>query len=260
MSWHRIPLSPRLVVGTRNLVRTRDVVALSGASDWRRRLADRLGVAALPARRVFPASAGPPWPHVGWGELDEAIGNELPGARVLAAALPRQAGRERLSLLVRMTGNQVIVKLGALGTLAAEAQALELLARDPLPGIAAPEPLAAGTVTLGGEPIAYLATGSVSLRRQRPALDEPLRSFERDLTRRLSALPRSPATATDAVPVHGDLTPWNLRRTDRGLALFDWEAAGWGVPGSDVAHYRSACNDVRPPWSRSHHLGRGRSE
>jgi thiamine kinase-like enzyme len=50
--------------------------------------------------------------------------------------------------------------------------------------------------------------------------------------------------------VHGDLTPWNLRRTPRGLVLFDWESTGWGEPGSDLALYRRSCDEVRRPWHR----------
>jgi thiamine kinase-like enzyme len=53
------------------------------------------------------------------------------------------------------------------------------------------------------------------------------------------------------VPTHGDLAPWNLRRSPYGLALFDWEAAGWRPPGHDVDHYRRACAELRPRARRS---------
>ena len=34
--------------------------------------------------------------------------------------------------------------------------------------------------------------------------------------------------------MHGDLTPWNLRRLRDGkLVLFDWEESGWGPPAAD---------------------------
>jgi len=39
-------------------------------------------------------------------------------------------------------------------------------------------------------------------------------------------------------PMHGDLTPWNLRRLGRRrLALFDWEDAGWGPPFADDVYF-----------------------
>jgi len=154
-----------------------------------------------------------------------------------------------MSLLGRMAGNLVVVKLGGDDVgLERETAALELLAADPLPGIDTPLPLAGGTLP-HDEPIAYLVTGTVALRHQRPAIDEPLRTFESDLAERLSALPLDADAGPDPVPVHGDLTPWNLRRTRRGLALFDWESAGWGPSGSDLATYRRASDEVRRPWN-----------
>jgi hypothetical protein len=40
--------------------------------------------------------------------------------------------------------------------------------------------------------------------------------------------------------MHGDLTPWNLRRTSEGvLFLLDWEEAGWGPPRADEVLYRA---------------------
>ena len=93
----------------------------------------------------------------------------------------------------------------------------------------------------------FLATDALGLDKQRPAIDERLGSFERDLAERLDTLPRPPGIAADAIAVHGDLAPWSLRRTGRGLALFDWEEAGWGAPGSDLAHYRHSCEKLRTP-------------
>jgi hypothetical protein len=47
-------------------------------------------------------------------------------------------------------------------------------------------------------------------------------------------------------PMHGDLTPWNLRNlTDGSLYLFDWESAGWGPPGADEVLYRATDAAVR---------------
>lgn len=149
-----------------------------------------------------------------------------------------------------MTGNVVVVKLGAHDErLDREGLALELLATNPLPGIATPAPIAIGSFDAAGQTITYLATTAVAIRRQGPAIDAPLRTFERDLAERLADLPKAIGTDADDVPVHGDLTPWNLRRTSHGLALFDWEEAGWGAPGSDLDLYRRTSTEVRPWWS-----------
>ena len=125
---------------------------------------------------------------------------------------------------------------------------MALLTDRPLPGIATPKVLATGSIDVD---VAFLATDALGLDRQRPAIDEPLRSFERDLAERFASLPRPAGVALDAVPVHGDLTPWNLRRTGRGLALFDWEAAGWGAAGSDLDEYRRACSELAQPPVRA---------
>ncbi len=165
--------------------------------------------------------------------------------------MPRQANRPRLSLVGRITGNLVVVKLGLPDDgLEREALVLDLLARDPLPSIATPERIDSGTLAFDALDVAFLATTALSARRQRPAIDEPLRTFESDLAVRLAELatPHRSTSTHDLVPVHGDLTPWNLRRTPRGLVLFDWESAGWGEPGSDLALYRRSCDEVRRPW------------
>jgi hypothetical protein len=172
--------------------------------------------------------------------IERQLGAVLPGLRIDAAVMPRQVDRQRLSLLCRMPSRSgdvdVVVKLtSAAEETGNEAVALSLLTDRPLPGIATPTVLATGLLDTR---IAYLATDALGLGRQRPAIDEPLHSFERDLAERLAGLPKPMGTPSDAVPVHGDLAPWNLRRTGRGLALFDWEEAGWGAAGSDVEFYR----------------------
>jgi aminoglycoside phosphotransferase (APT) family kinase protein len=40
--------------------------------------------------------------------------------------------------------------------------------------------------------------------------------------------------------MHGDFTPWNLRRLAVGtLVLLDWEEAAWGPPAADEVLYRA---------------------
>jgi len=52
------------------------------------------------------------------------------------------------------------------------------------------------------------------------------------------ALHRPPGTPAHWRPMHGDLTPWNLRRCGPGLPwLIDWEDAAWAPPGADLVYY-----------------------
>lgn len=256
------PGSPRLLLHIGAGRTGRHVSALTGASDWRRALVNRAGaltVAALGSRRL-PRAERWEWPDCTCDDLAAALHNELPGLRILGAAVPRQPGRRRLSLLARAAGTLTVIKLGVDefdGSLPIEAAALELLRINPLPGIATPHVLASGLLRdlpphsdASSESIEFIATTSVAIGSQRAAIDVPLHTFASDLAIRLASLPKAATTADDAVPIHGDLTPWNLRRTRRGLALFDWESAGWGAPGSDVATYRNACDQVRPTWRK----------
>ncbi len=218
-AWRRVPLVPRVLLDPASGRAGRGIRALTGSSDWRRRAADLVGCGAVAAvgARALPAGDEPDWPPVPVADLAAALIAAVPGIRPLGVVVPRQAGRPRLSLLARMTGNEVVVKLGRPGEgIEIEATALELLARLPLPGIETPLPLAVGELDLDDVDITYVVTTAIALHRQRPAFDVPLRTFESDLGVRLAELPRPDGAAADLVPVHGDLAPFNLRRTPTG--------------------------------------------
>jgi hypothetical protein len=239
----RFPASPRFLVHPDAGRDARLIRALAGTSDRRRDALDRLGAGLirLAGTRLLPVASPWAWPEQRADVVVDELSEAMPGLTLIAAVVPRQDGRHRLSLLCRWRGDLIVVKLGVPGDgLDIEALALDLLTADPLPGVRTPALLRSGT-TPGEQPVSYLATSALGLDRQRPALGEPLRTFESDLAARLAGLPRPDGTPRDHVPVHGDLAPWNLRRTAHGLALFDWEAAGWGAPGSDLDHYQRAC-------------------
>ncbi len=243
----RYPLSRRFTLARGAGRRARRVRLLAGASDWRRELLDRVGSAAIGIAGTghWPITAPWPWPAHQPTELVEFLHGALPGLDIVSAVAPRQPGRTRLSVLGTWHDADVVIKLGRPDDgIETEAAVLRMLTADPLPSIATPSVLAAGHLD-DDERIAYLATSALGLDGQRPAIDEPLHTFEADLAERLRALPRPPGSHPDDIPTHGDLAPWNLRRTGRGLALFDWEAAGWRPPGSDLAHYRRTCDELR---------------
>ncbi len=255
MTFRSVPLSQRVIVSDRAGRNARRARMLAGTSDWRRNSLDVIGAAAIliAGTRPWPRTTGWRWPDLDVAELEDRLGATLGGIRIEAAVIPRQLDRARLSLLCRTSdrtsGDEIIVKLAKTADgIENEALALSLLTDRPLPGIATPRVLATGPVD---DDITFLATDALGLDRQRPAVDEPLRSFEHDISERLDSLPRPPLTPDDAVPVHGDLAPWNLRRTGRGLALFDWEAAGWGPAGSDLEFYRRSCEQLRRPGIRA---------
>ncbi len=79
----------------------------------------------------------------------------------------------------------------------------------------------------------------------RPPSHPPLDEIVGEVQSALSGLPRPPDTPSHWVPMHGDFTPWNLRRTGNGLSLIDWESVGWGPPLADQVLYRAASKALR---------------
>lgn len=118
-------------------------------------------------------------------------------------------------------------------------------------GLRCPRVLATGAGSLGWTWLAmeYVATGV-----HRPApLPDP-RRLEDDLAAKLGdVLPRASAIPEHWRPMHGDLTPWNLRRDRRGPFLIDWEDADWGPPGADRVYYaitrHAALGGAAPAWT-----------
>lgn len=77
---------------------------------------------------------------------------------------------------------------------------------------------------------------------QRP--HRPVRRPVPGLTEQISELVESVVPRPAGVPTHwrgahGDLNPWNLRRSHRGTWLIDWEDAGWAPPGADDVYFRA---------------------
>ena len=54
------------------------------------------------------------------------------------------------------------------------------------------------------------------------------------------------------VAIHGDLAPWNLRRSRRRTVLFDWESVDHGPPGADAAYLEATRATVRGREPRGH--------
>jgi hypothetical protein len=116
-----------------------------------------------------------------------------------------------------------------------EHEALRLLQRS-LPSVFnAPKPLGVGALMEW----AYLATTVVLSGQHRPAIDAPIEDITAEIQSALKELPRTPDIPDHWVPMHGDLTPWNLRAGEQGLVLYDWEHVGWGPPGADETMYRA---------------------
>ncbi len=228
----RYPLSARFTHARgRRAADAVHVRALGGTSDWRRRVLDRVGVAAV-------ADCGNPPLAIGSGMVVAGLPPDCP-RRGAAGPSARPGDPRRCSGHARSVGSdsrslpadggtRLVLKLGrpdegieteAAGAapslrrpVAGDRHAASARRRRPRPG---------GSGRLPSRPSRSGCDGNGRPSTNRCARSRP--TWPSDCSR----CARPVGTPSRAVPTHGDLTPWNLRRTGRGLALFDWEAAGW---------------------------------
>lgn len=226
------------------------VVGLTDATTAARRVATAASawLVRLGGAHLLPRST-PDWTQVSPPALEAELRALAPSFAMLGVVLPRQSERRHMMVFGRSLGTLVVAKLDAdRDAIEHEAEVLRILERRPIPSLLTPRVLATGPLDLG-DVDAFAMVTAVVAHRSSPAFGEPLPWLGRDLATRLAALARPASVPEHWVPCHGDLAPWNLRRTPFGLALFDWEAAGYAPPGFDIAHYR-ACNAAlgRMPW------------
>lgn len=248
----------RLVPATGNRIRVNaaagsagaHVVGLTDATTASRRAATVASAwfVRLGGAHVLPRST-PDWTRVSPSVLEAELRAFAPGFAMLGVVLPRQPERRHMMIFGRSLGTLVVAKLDAdRAAIEHEADVLRILERRPIPSLLTPRVLATGPLELGDVEAHAMVTAVVA-HRSSPAFGEALPWLDRDLAERLDTIDRPPSTPEHWLPCHGDLAPWNLRRTPFGLALFDWEATGSAPPGFDRAHYQ-ACNAAlgRMPW------------
>jgi hypothetical protein len=94
----------------------------------------------------------------------------------------------------------------------------------------------------------YLALEALPAKMHGVPKRPPLRAIVEEIGSALAELPRSAGLPGHWRPMHGDLTPSNLRELPgRRLILFDWEDAGWGPPGADAVLYRATSAALGEP-------------
>lgn len=196
--------------------------------------------AAGPAVLPGPAEAWrPPLAPGHWQALLGDLRRQVHRFDTVAVLERRQPARAGLALLLLDGGRpRAFVKLRprpAAG-LAREADALRRVAAAAPRAFTAPALLDWGTAGAWG----WLAVTALAGPHRVPRAPR-LHDVAADVRRALAGLPRPAGAAPHWTPMHGDLTPWNLRRAARGaLLLYDWERAGWGPPGADAVLYRVA--------------------
>lgn len=198
--------------------------------------------------RALPGRSAPWLPPMGtevWEELiarwkrdlgpfDEyAVGERAQARRSGFSLLLLSSGRPRAFLKVRQDGADGMRRESGVTRLAWEARPRSF---------AVPEPLGVGGV-LGWD---YFAMASILEARHRAPRNPPLSAVVAEIADALESLPRDPHIPSHWRPMHGDLTPWNLREVPAGgLVLFDWEDAAWAPPLADMVMYRATDAAVR---------------
>ncbi|HUP19952.1 MAG TPA: hypothetical protein VM778_08370 [Gemmatimonadota bacterium] len=250
------PGSGRILVPTDSRAAALAALALYPACRSGSAIAQRFarGAVRLAGARVLPRGPAwfPPLPAAGWSSVRETWRSEIGGFDSLAIHR-RSSGDEAGFGVLLLEGGEprAFVKLRR-GTsrIDTESRALELLNGRPAHAFQAPAVLGRGVV---GE-WRWLALEPLPPRVHRMPADPDLEAIAEEIGDALGAFPRPSGAPPDWRPMHGDLTPWNLREVDGTLWLMDWEAAGWGPPGADPVLYRATAaaltgRRARPTWS-----------
>lgn len=175
--------------------------------------------------------------------LTAAIAAVVPGSHIVGLSLPRQGGRRRVIALCRAGGDVVVAKIDADPALVEhEAVILDALGGRTIPSVITPRLVGSGRADTPDGEVAIVVQSAVTTRPHSPVTTFDVDRLADALGERLSPV-LGPPPQPDWVPHHGDLAPWNLRRTDRGVALVDWETAAHAPVGTDAAYF-AACVTV----------------
>lgn len=214
-------------------------------------LASVIGPQALPGRS---SRWRPPMPSDSWSTLQDQWRRRVGAFDGIAVyQRPQQERRGFAVLLLR--GSRTVafsrVRLRADDAFAREHRVLEELGKAGIDDYWHPAPLGCD----GCDGWSALLTTALPPRLHRPVWDADIASLSSALRGPVAAaVPRPAGTPSTWVPMHGDLTPWNIRAQEgRPLIVLDWEDAGWGPPGADAALYDAAVAALRrtapPPAS-----------
>lgn len=207
-------------------------------------------VAVFGPRILFRRSGAwqPPMGSDEWHHLCEEWRRAF-GEFTVAAIYERpQVSRSGMAVLLLSEGVPIaFVKFRTDGTaLDTERHALQALAHRPQASFSTPSPLAHGE-RRGWH---WLALSPLRPRPLGPARHPPLNQIVADIQAGLEGVLDPVGAPEGWGPMHGDLTPWNLRRSRRaGACLIDWEDVSWGPPEADRVYYTAtvaAMTGARP--------------
>lgn len=200
------------------------------------------GPGVLPGRTV---SWDPPEPRDRWERLMRRIRKSV-GDFDHHVVYERREGRPGVMLvLIRNAAAVAFVKIRMEddAAISREARSLGLVAATKHPTFSAPQLMMSGEM----EGWSYLVTSPLPPGRHRMHTNGPPPGLFSDVKAALTGLEPDPDVPDHWSPMHGDLTPWNLRTFGRGAWLIDWENTAWGPPGADEVLYRATTEALGRP-------------
>lgn len=256
-SFYEFRIRSRAVVQKNDLSgrSARTAVRLVPANGWRGRLLQNAAAAAsyTPGSRLFfRRRSGWPLP-IGASQWEEAL-RALGIADVRSSVLhlpPGYQDQDHFGALLRIGPADRAVFVRAAGSGRAAYAGV-----PPSPkGGRLRWPDVVATASVGGWH--FLATTAIPARAHRPTLLD-LGALRRVCHTVANADwgPSGTRIGSDLVPMHGDLTPWNLRSIGRTRYLLDWDDAGLGPPGSDLVRYLSTAPHGRHLAAQLEHAER----
>lgn len=179
----------------------------------------------------------PPVSDESWWTLLDRLRATVGSFDDVAMYAPWQKARSGFALLLLLNGTPVAfvkVRKNDGTVLGAEAQVLQAVSMNAPRVFVVPRVLALDE----SNDLHWLVMTALPGRVHRPPRDVDLNRLDAELERCLLGLSRPEEVAKHWRPMHGDLTPWNLRRlADQRLALIDWEDVAWAPPGADAVYY-----------------------
>jgi len=174
-----------------------------------------------------------------WAEVADLTGGR---ATSLAVYERRQSARAALTLFACAGRRSLLVRVRASAAeLALERTVAESAREHPPTSFRVPF-VAGGGVVDGWHWVAY---ETIATRPHAPVRSPAPELFD-DVSALVERVVERPADVPDHWRgAHGDLTAWNLRRTDLGRWLIDWEDAGWAPPGTDRVYWSVVDQSLR---------------
>jgi hypothetical protein len=217
---------------------------LRRAAEWMVRV---LGPGALPGRC---SELRLPDLVDGWGEIERMLRRDIGPFDAMAVHTRRLPHRPGAAVLLLAGGSPVaFLKVGSDESIENEHRVLSGLERSGKP-LSFEAPGVLGFYSVAGLRVSVMTV--ILWGRHYPMTQPPLGAVVADVQRALQPLPLPQGIPRHWTPMHGDLSPWNLRVDAGGrMVLFDWEEAGFGPPGADEVYYSAASAALglrlRPP-------------